>query len=214
MSATWGHRCDKLLFASDSKDDKFPTINIKVPTGRAHLTAKTMKAFDYVYKHHYDDADWFMKVDDDTYVIVDNLRYFLSSRNSSEPVYFGHIFKTFLPQGYNSGGGGYVLSREALRRLGSRRKYLCAEDRGAEDLEVGRCLYKLGVHIGDTRDALGRSRFHCFPSVMHIRGVYPNWYYIYDAFGARKVCHIHILSALILFRYDIVIFYIRRWTSL
>ncbi|KAK2185026.1 hypothetical protein NP493_247g02023 [Ridgeia piscesae] len=212
VRATWGRRCDKLLFASDSRDDKFPTIDINVPTGREHLTAKSMKAFDYVFEHHYDDADWFMKVDDDTYVIVDNLRYFLSSRSSSEPVYFGHIFKKFLPQGYNSGGGGYVLSREALGRLGSRDKYSCVEDQGAEDVEVGRCLHSLGVYTGDTRDALGRSRFHCFPLIRHIRGAYPRWYYRYDAFGARKVCQIHIFSALILFTCDIVIFNIRHIT--
>ena len=58
------------------------------------------------------------QADDDTYVIMENLRYFLSGENTSEPIYFGHHFKTIVKQGFYSGGGGYVLSKEALRRFG------------------------------------------------------------------------------------------------
>ena len=37
-------------------------------------------------------ADWFIKCDDDTYLIVENLRYFLSNENPTDPVCFGHRF--------------------------------------------------------------------------------------------------------------------------
>ncbi len=190
VRATWGRRCNKLLFVSDSLDADFPTIDISVSKGRGHLTAKTMTAFDYVYKHHYNDSDWFMKVDDDTFVIVENLRYFLSSKNPSDPVYFGHRFKPYVRQGYYSGGGGYVFSREALRRFGRRKDTACAKDGGAEDVEIGKCMENLGVKTADTRDALGRSRFHCFDPPTHLSGGYPPWYFQYDAYGAQKVCPI------------------------
>ena len=41
----------------------------------------------------------------------------LQPYNSSEPVYFGCKFKPYVSQGYMSGGAGYVLSKEALKRF-------------------------------------------------------------------------------------------------
>ena len=110
---------------------------LDVPEGHDNLWAKTREAFRYVYQHHkvrvtyfrnielikqiimnmmQDEADWFLKADDDTYTIVENLRFLLEDKNSSAPVYFGHKFKPYVDQGYFSGGAGYVLSKEALVR--------------------------------------------------------------------------------------------------
>ena len=36
-----------------------------------------------------DDADWFLKADDDTYIIMENLKAFLSEHDTSEPLQFG-----------------------------------------------------------------------------------------------------------------------------
>ena len=36
---------------------------------------KFVKAFTYVWENHRDDADWFIKADDDTFVILENLKY-------------------------------------------------------------------------------------------------------------------------------------------
>ena len=172
---------------SDYENTSFPTVAVNVTHGREHLTAKTVAAFDYVHKHHFDDADWFMKADDDTYVIVENLRYFLSGHSPAEPVFFGHHFKPIVAQGYFSGGAGYVLSKEALRRFAGRKTGQCAEDHGDEDVQFGRCMEKLGVKTGDSRDSLGRSRFHCFAPETHLHGRYPDWYLQYDNYGAAKV---------------------------
>ncbi|KAK6165664.1 hypothetical protein SNE40_022550 [Patella caerulea] len=185
---TWGKRCNILLFFSSETNTTFPTIGLNVSEGRNHLTGKTIQAFKYIYDKYYNQADWFMKADDDTYVIVENLRYFLSGQNTSQPVYFGHRFKVIVKQGYYSGGAGYVLSKEALRRFGlyGNDTKRCRQDGGAEDAEIGKCLYNLGVSTGNSLDALGRTRFHCFNPETHLFGGFPPWYYKYDNDGAKK----------------------------
>ena len=106
VKATWGHRCNKILFMSSALDADLPTVKLDVKEGRDHLWAKTKSAFTHVYKYYLHEADWFLKADDDTYVIVENLRYFLSTQNYSTPVYFGCKFKPYVKQGYMSGGKG------------------------------------------------------------------------------------------------------------
>jgi glycoprotein-N-acetylgalactosamine 3-beta-galactosyltransferase len=43
---------------------------------------------------------------------MENMRYFLSSYNTSEPLWFGHKFKTIVKQGYFSGGAGNIITND------------------------------------------------------------------------------------------------------
>jgi len=64
------------------------------------LTEKMFQTFKYVYKH-YNDYDFYLKADDDTFVFVDNLRKFLSDKNRTSPVTYGwdfHCMETFSPK--------------------------------------------------------------------------------------------------------------------
>ncbi|KAJ7383164.1 O-glycan processing, core 1 [Desmophyllum pertusum] len=116
VKETWGKRCNILLFMSSKADPSFPAIGLDVKEGRENLWSKTRAAWDYVYNHHMNDADWFMKADDDTFVVIENLRHLVSKMNPEEPHYLGRHFKRFNWH-YNSGGAGYVFSRESVRRF-------------------------------------------------------------------------------------------------
>lgn len=65
VKKTWGKRCNKLLFMSTKVDMELGSIALPVKEGRNTLWDKTKTAFQYVYKHHFADADWFLKADDD-----------------------------------------------------------------------------------------------------------------------------------------------------
>lgn len=62
---TWGQRCTKLLFMSSLVDPVLGSIALPVKEGRNNLWDKTKHALEYIYKHHFGDAEWFLKVDDD-----------------------------------------------------------------------------------------------------------------------------------------------------
>lgn len=190
---TWGKRCDILLFMSSKQDKDFPAIGLDTQEGRDHLTAKAMQAWRYVYEHYRDKADWFLKADDDTYVIVENLKYLLKDYITSEPIFFGQsLVEPDIKQPFNSGGPGYVLSKEALIRLGTKgnSSEACKQDGHFEDVNVSKCLLKFGVKIGNTLDKQHRTKFHHLPIDNYLFGKYPTWYYKYNTKTPRKVTHI------------------------
>nr|XP_056723208.1 glycoprotein-N-acetylgalactosamine 3-beta-galactosyltransferase 1-A-like [Euleptes europaea] len=182
VKATWSRHCNMVLFMSSVQDDNFPTIGLGTKEGRDQLYWKTIRAFDYIHKYHLEQADWFLKADDDTFVVVDNLRWLLSNYTPDMPVYFGKRFRPFAKQGYMSGGAGYVLSREAVRRfVAGFDSKVCSHTTSVEDLALGQCMEKMGVVAGDSRDSEGRETFHPFVPESHLREKFSKrfWYWNY-----------------------------------
>ncbi|XP_071391372.1 glycoprotein-N-acetylgalactosamine 3-beta-galactosyltransferase 1-B isoform X1 [Centroberyx affinis] len=182
VKSTWSRHCNIVVFMSSVDDPDFPTVGLGTKEGRDQLYWKTIRAYHYAYEHHGHEADWFLKADDDTYVIVDNLRWVLANRTPDEPVYFGRRFKPYTKQGYMSGGAGYVLSKEALRRFveGFKNK-VCTHTTSVEDLAMGQCMEKVGVQAGDSRDTMHRETFHPFVPEQHLTAKFPKsfWYWSY-----------------------------------
>ena len=181
VKETWGKRCDILLFMSSETDPDFPAVGLDVGEGRDKLWDKTRAAFKYVYKHHLHDADWFVKADDDTYMIIENLRYLLSNLDTSRPYFLGRYFVRV--GGFNSGGSGYVFSRETLRKfitaLGSKFTIRCPKRNFAdEDVAVGRCLKAMHILPYNTRDLSDRETFMPFKPKEHLTPGYsvPSWF--------------------------------------
>uniref|UniRef100_H0Y1U9 Glycoprotein-N-acetylgalactosamine 3-beta-galactosyltransferase 1 n=1 Tax=Otolemur garnettii TaxID=30611 RepID=H0Y1U9_OTOGA len=183
VKAIWVQSCTKVLFMSSKENKDSPTVELKTKEGRDQLYWKTIKAFHYLHHHYLEDADYFMKVDNNIYAVVDNLRWLFSKYDPKEPICFGRGFKPYVKQGYMSGGAGYVLSKEALKRFVDAFKTdKCTYSSSMEDLALGRCMEIMNVEAGDSRDTIGKETFHPFVPECHLVKGLPTtfWYWNYN----------------------------------
>ncbi|KAI0213497.1 Glycoprotein-N-acetylgalactosamine 3-beta-galactosyltransferase 1-B [Lamellibrachia satsuma] len=160
---TWARRCDvTTFFYSRDAGNITGARPLDVPEGRNHLTGKTMAALRLSFNEQRESIDWFLKGDDDTYIIMENLRHYLAQFDPNKPHYVGGRSMDLIRNGYNGGGAGYLLSHEAARLVVERgTEVRCPQDGSIEDLDMGRCLAKFGIVPKNTHDSQDRYLFHC-----------------------------------------------------
>ncbi|EGD74086.1 hypothetical protein PTSG_05778 [Salpingoeca rosetta] len=171
VNQTWGHQCDKLLFVvAEHHQPLVPPLDtlplLKVNLGREEsrntLWQKSKLAWKRIIDEHAHDYDWFLRADDDSYIVFDNLRRFIQNKDPSQPQYFGRVYKSDVGDFY-SGGGGTLLSRAALQLLGKayddHPDYFLDSDTFADDMEVCRTLRRMGLDTQTSLDSDGRQVF-------------------------------------------------------
>ncbi|XP_030244362.1 glycoprotein-N-acetylgalactosamine 3-beta-galactosyltransferase 1 isoform X2 [Drosophila navojoa] len=97
VHATWGQRCNKLIFASSENYEPLGVVKVVEPDAGSYkdLWNKTREGFRYVWQEYGDQYDWFVKADDDTYIIMENMRRMLSVYDPAMPLYFGYQMKRY-----------------------------------------------------------------------------------------------------------------------
>lgn len=96
QSETWAQKCDGLLFSSDVTNST--TGHFRLETKSRHgykykgmiQRLRTMYAF--IYDNFLNEYDYFHFCGDDTYIIVENLKYFLASKTVKEWEQHGNYF--------------------------------------------------------------------------------------------------------------------------
>jgi len=115
VNSTWGRQCNGLFFITESSNDTqgLPIAPIaNITPGYGHLTQKSVSGLQYAYEYHFNNFDWFVKADDDTYIFMENLKAFLRKQNSSEPVTFGWISKVcilIIQRFYENNSSGFMI---------------------------------------------------------------------------------------------------------
>lgn len=201
---TWGRKCNKLVFVSTIEarsNDTLGVMPFAVPEGKKYLWLKAKEMLLYAYYNLMDEVDWFYKADDDTYAVMENLRYFLYPFTPDYPISFGYRLKfvsnaTNQTNDYYSGGAGYVMSKAALKKVVEdgilKKDGPCLKgDIGNEDLNVGNCLRRVGVVHGTDVDVENKPRFQLFPlSAMMTMDMYfknDSWYWKFVYYKPRFV---------------------------
>jgi hypothetical protein len=183
---TWGHECDGFLIFSNASSPIIPSMWVSsLEYGEEsyfNMWQKVRHIWYYIHSHYRRQYDFFHLGGDDMYVIVDNLRYLLSSQYSSQltlaqtrhngsdsrttistrkevqdyfpyPVFLGQWIRQ--KNGYYIGGGpGYTLNGVALDRFVTDLFPSCFHDKRAsyEDRLLSWCFRSIGIVGNDTRD--------------------------------------------------------------
>ena len=109
---TWGKRCNSLHFFGQQKHSFLNITTFEYMSSWRFLC----ESLRHIWTEHREDMRWVLFAYDNLYVIPENLRYFLATKNPDENYYLGHN-SAFWNQEYNSADAGYVLSRGAIKTL-------------------------------------------------------------------------------------------------
>ncbi len=96
---------------------------------------------DYVRRVHSGQFDWFMRVDDDAFVIMENLIMFLRTRNTTAPEIYGAHMK--FGGGFVSTGAGLTMSAHNfdINLLTALGRVDCPKDNTHhDDVRLANCL--------------------------------------------------------------------------
>lgn len=153
---SWAHHCNKLVVLSSQESKEFGVINAKLPDGKALAWARAKVALQYVHDNFLSDYDWFVKLEHDTMVVVENIRYMVLMHQANIPGYVGQVFS-----GPKTAGSVSILSKHGVELLVPKLSE-CPDKVGgmADDLELDECVGKAGMESSaDGRDQDGVYRF-------------------------------------------------------
>ncbi|KAG5674055.1 hypothetical protein PVAND_004044 [Polypedilum vanderplanki] len=200
MKSTWAKRCDKLIIFSTEFDINDPDIvALSNLNGRDHLWNKTKYAMKYLYDHHINDADWFVRADDDNYFLIENLRHKLFQYDSRKSIFIGNRYAfpdDRLNEGYMA-GGGHVFSKKALTKFVTKLMpngiNCMVEDATYEDVNLGMC-FKTHAAFVDALDSKNQKQMFPVGIQIHANKTkdvnYWYWNYTYTevAQGSLDCC--------------------------
>jgi len=182
-----------------------PDCNNKNDPKCRNIWEKVHRSWAWVWKHDLDTADWFLKVDYDTYLFVDNLKDYLRPLDPSKELYLGHNVYQHVHTGgpvFNQ-GGATVFAHATLDKMGRFFQEMrslkggqhtwtteCVDRDGAqEEWGISNCLRRMNITATNTADALGRERFIPFQLHSHLRLLRKDgpggWYWANKPDGVR-----------------------------
>ena len=156
---TWGRHCNELRFFSHKLENATLGINLVKASSEFSLICQSLRT---VYSENQDGGDpWILIVTQDSFVLVENLRYYVAPFNRSGEYYLGHAMK-FWNSVYNWADAGYAISWQTLRRFVDEKfSDVAACEAGGQhwkngDWHLGKHLRELGIKPTDTRDHAGK----------------------------------------------------------
>ncbi|THD23252.1 hypothetical protein D915_005842 [Fasciola hepatica] len=142
---SWARRCTEFSFASDKKHPHLHLLDFKLTKRDTYdnLWAKMTDVYRRRRRHFF---------------IYENLEGLLQSFPSNRSIHLGYLMGDRVNSLFYSGGGGYILSRRALKDIVERglgfneKSRKCNTIQGPEDTLLAACAQLVGVAQYDCRD--------------------------------------------------------------
>ncbi|XP_033762497.1 glycoprotein-N-acetylgalactosamine 3-beta-galactosyltransferase 1-like [Pecten maximus] len=179
---TWAKRCTHVVYIAYNVTSsyEFPVIPDVSPERLTFYRERIKNVIGLIMQTYINECDWFLIATDETYVIMENLRYFLSDKDPTMPVLYGRVnplkHVTFKKAGlswqYNIANMGFVMSKEAVKRV-SAIDYteISCKSHVTGDAYQDLCMDVVGIIPGSTKDVDGREMFNCVP-LEHLSTIY------------------------------------------
>lgn len=165
---TWGRKCTTFITITNTGETSYAD-NIVHISNSGNTFSNIGSSYRFIYEHYGNEFDWFLKTDDRVFVVMENLRYKLYAYNASEPIGIGLKKISSKGQEYLSEKAGYVLSKNAIKKLSSgfNKELKCLQNdennenttHSNEEVRVGRCLNEVGVILKNSTDIYGKQQF-------------------------------------------------------
>lgn len=166
----WGSQCSGLVVYSNATDWQIPSVTLRTPPGYEESYANIWHKFAAIYVESYQsygqDFDYFFFGDDDSYVIVPNLFYFVETnenlqwfRREGKGIYAGRPIYNVEYDFFFNTGGGFLLDQIALQALA---EGIGEREHGGHivDVYIADILRSRSINSFDTRDSMGADVFH------------------------------------------------------
>ncbi|XP_048208992.1 C1GALT1-specific chaperone 1-like protein [Perognathus longimembris pacificus] len=171
LKDTWTKHCDRAELYDTKHDELFGA-------GRDDQWVQMRETYKAVFGKHGDHYNWYFLTLPTTFAVIENLKYFLLTRDAWQPFYLGHTARSGDLE-YVTAEGGIVLSIGSMKRF-IRRLLIdrsCADPSAmwnlAYDKQLAMCLKYAGIVAENAEDFEGKNIFNTKPIARLIQEAMP-----------------------------------------
>uniref|UniRef100_A0A1I7SJR0 N-acetylgalactosaminide beta-1,3-galactosyltransferase n=1 Tax=Bursaphelenchus xylophilus TaxID=6326 RepID=A0A1I7SJR0_BURXY len=93
---TWAKKCDDVLVFTDAPlEYDVPHVYFPMMNTRDHSWEKIRRVFRFAFEDMEKKYDWYLRADDDAYVLVDNARTLVKEHDPEKPAVLGYRWGFF-----------------------------------------------------------------------------------------------------------------------
>jgi len=115
ISDTWGKHCNELRFFSHEIMNKSLKIEFLKASSSFSVVCQSFLKIRQDYQDKYE-SFWVFVATEDTFVLLENFRYYVAPMNQTGEHYLGHAMR-FWNSVYNWADAGYAISSASLKKL-------------------------------------------------------------------------------------------------